>query len=501
VPTAPGLIAVLFNGNASYSSAGTTNPNTELVTMTVSGGTVIESAPASLGEILGSLLAISPDGTRILAGGIDLANEYQVDDLSLIRSISYSTPNSPRGQPTTGTVTSLAFSADGADFAVTGAFTDLRSESSPAGTEVLTYRDDTGQVIRTYDWRTTSANSGIPIAVSERLMTWLSAALVIVTYAPWSSVPEVEFLRDAAQSPATLTLTGPTTDSRNQPITLAGTVMSPAASLGGRIVSLTISNMDGSKSLGTVVTDSSGRFTFASTPNIGGTNVYTAAVDADATHAAGSTTFSVVVSRQSAGLTLSTDHSTYTYHSTVHVTAHLGASYKNHSVTIYETPYGGSKTTLRTATIDSHGDVTTSFLGSVSTTVSVSYFGDEIYAPRTITTLIKVAAWISTELAGYYKTSGSYHIFHQADGGAMGATIHPDAAVKDRHVWFITQVDKDGKWESAISPLEQFTSSTGFASIGFDGKTGYGFRTEVVFYGDGANAGYTSAWNYFQFTS
>lgn len=443
----------------------------------ISGLTLTQNASVGGGSFLADL-AITADGASLITASGSPYDQPSYSTANLTPGVVYATSSYP-------------------DAVATSAAADVAAGiTSPYGTDIYMF-SQSGTLLRSFDFGSTSE------LLAARGLTFNSdgSVLYAVSVLDGSSSVTLHVIADPAAALSTLTLTGPTADNRNSAITLTGTLSSGGTPLVGKSVAISDTNIDGTKSLGTVETDAGGHYSLTTSPNIGGSNVYTATSAGDTAHASASASFAVAVSRISAGLTLTLNHSTYSYKSPIYVTAHLGASYKNHSITIKVTPYAKTAVT-KTATVDSHGNVTMLFYGFVNTTVSASYYGDEIYAPRTLTMTAKIAAYVPSSLSGYYGTSGSYHLYHWSSSAFAILTAHmyPDVFVPSRHVYFTAQVYKSGKWVAAVPKLEEFVSG-GAAQAGFHGSRGYNYRLQVLFYGDVANGAYNSTIWYVQFTS
>ena len=121
----------------------------------------------------------------------------------------------------------------------------------------------------------------------------------------------------------------------------------------------------------------------------------------------------------------------FAYDSTIHVTAHLGATDTNRTVSIYAQPFGSTaKTLLKTGTVDSNGNLAVSYLAPHSTTFSAVFTGDAQYAPMTVAQAVSIRARVTLAISGYYASkliSGTtYRIYHHTARLGTAVTVAPN---------------------------------------------------------------------------
>src|SRR5258708_30578774 len=105
----------------------------------------------------------------------------------------------------------------------------------------------------------------------------------------------------------------------------------------------------------------------------------------------------------------STGASTALYGSTIKVTAHLGSTHTNRTVSI-SASFPGSRTVkvLKTAMVNSAGNRVVSYPDATRNVVfTVKFGGDAEYAPTSVTVRVGLAARVSMSNSGWY-TSASY---------------------------------------------------------------------------------------------
>ncbi|WP_330289626.1 hypothetical protein [Streptomyces sp. NBC_00576] len=228
-----------------------------------------------------------------------------------------------------------------------------------------------------------------------------------------------------------LTLKAPATATRGAALSFTGTLTdAPYAS--GETVTVTRTDAAHTSTpvRWTAVVGTDGKLTIKDTPTIGGANTYTVSYPGDASHQAATASAIVQVSRVATTVSVATNASTYTYGATATVTAHLGATYNSRTVSIWATPAGGKKTLVKSAAVDSSGNLKTTYKLTHNTTFTASFGGDYRYAPVSATRTVHDQVGIATRLGGYYGTttySGTtYRVYHHTAKPQVSATVTPN---------------------------------------------------------------------------
>jgi YVTN family beta-propeller protein len=307
--------------------------------------------------------------------------------------------------------------------------------------------------------------------------------------------------------PASLALSGPSTSDIGKKITITGGLtlgvgLPPA----GTRITVTRS-LAGSTSTKTsdVTTDADGNFSLTDTPPGTGRYTYTATYAGSATIASAISSRSVSVTLVSASLSLTTGATTRTYEPTIHLTAHLGATYRNRTVAIYAQPFGSkSRLLLRKATVNSRGDVSATYQAAHSTTFSVVFAGDAEYAARTVSRTVYVRAAVSESLSGYYGTkriSGTtYRLYHRKSKLDVIATVSPNK--HGECAAFEVEEYYRGAWRvnsaTGCAVLNRASKGEGiFTLTGAD--LGYHYRVRAGYFhssSDTSNLDNVSGWQY-----
>jgi len=203
-------------------------------------------------------------------------------------------------------------------------------------------------------------------------------------------------------------------------------------------------------------------------------------------------------------LTLNTGSSKFTYGATVHVTAHLGTTDTNRTVSIYAQPSGStSKTLLKTGKVDASGNLTVNYKAAHNTTFSAVFSGDSHYKPASVTTAISVRAGISETLSNYYASTHiggvTYRLFHRHALMHVDITVRPNKS--GQCIKFELQVHYQGAWHGQTTKCGHLDASSKIsikvdlthASLGYH----YRIRGDYVRSKDTTNLSNNSAWNYF----
>ncbi|WP_020135799.1 choice-of-anchor D domain-containing protein [Streptomyces sp. 351MFTsu5.1] len=312
-------------------------------------------------------------------------------------------------------------------------------------------------------------------------------------------------LVQATRLTTSVSVTAPATATRAQKLTVSGK-LSGAPFASGGVVKVTKTDLGHTS--GTALADAKvaadGSFSFPDTPQIGGANVYKVSYGGDVSHKQGSGSATVQVSRAATSLTVATDHGTYKYGQTAKVTAHLGTTYNSRTVAIYAQPYSGSKVLVKSAKVDSKGNLTASYKLTRNTTFSAVFTGDYRYAPKTAARAVHTYAGVSQKLSGYYTntTIGStvYRVYHRTAKEQLDVTVAPNKA--GQCVKYRVQRYYSGAWHtqstSACAALS--SSSTGRQKMSLTNGLNNRYRVAAQYVHssrDNTNIDTWGAWQYF----
>lgn len=308
------------------------------------------------------------------------------------------------------------------------------------------------------------------------------------------------------QNAATLTLTGPAQAEITKSVTLTGS----AALLGGNlpagtpiVITRTVSGST-TPTTATVLTTADGSFQLSQTLDAAGTYTYTATYAGTGTIPAATASYTLSVVKMAATLTLSGPASVG-YNTVVGVTAHLGPTYANRTVSIYAQWDGStSKRLLKTATVNSAGNLTITYTAPHSTTFSVVFSGDTRYAAKTVTRDVGVRASATMIMGGYYaskKAGGTtYRLYHRSSYLYVTPAIAPNKS--GQCVKIEVQEYYGGAWHAnettGCSALNGSSRLYGYLTV-TNGDLGYEYRVRADYIRsatDVSNLSSDSGWQY-----
>ncbi|MFF3963406.1 hypothetical protein ACFYZI_17775 [Streptomyces griseorubiginosus] len=302
----------------------------------------------------------------------------------------------------------------------------------------------------------------------------------------------------------TLDLTAPETAGRGAQLTVSGQ-LSAAPYSSGEVVHVLKSDL--AHPTGVALPDAplstDGTFRIADVPQVGGANTYAVTYPGDSTHQAVDASTTVQVSRNAAVVSITTDAPSYGYGATVRITAHLGTTYNGRTLAIYAQPYGGRKTLIETGTVDSHGNLATTYKLTRKTTFTAAFAGDYRYAPATATTTASAYAKVSESLSGYYGSTHYggllYRVYHHTAKAKLNITVTPDKA--GQCVKFQIQRYYSDAWhtQSTSSCHALSTTSTSYATVTLTNAVSSKFRIRAEYVHSTKDTGNLSTWGAWQY--
>lgn len=305
-------------------------------------------------------------------------------------------------------------------------------------------------------------------------------------------------------SQPTLDLTTPDTSSRTAQLTVSGK-LSAAPYSPGEVVHVVKSDL--AHPTGVALPDAplsaDGTFHIADVPQVGGANTYTVTYAGDSTHQAVNASATVQVSRSATAVSIKTNAPSYAYGATTKVTAHLGTTYNGRTLAIYAQPYGGKKALIETGTVDSHGDLATTYKLTRKTTFTAAFAGDYRYAPATAATTASAYAKVSESLSGYYGSTHYagllYRVYHHTAKAKLNVTVTPNKA--GQCMKFQIQRYYGGAWhtQSTSSCRTLSTSSTSYATLSLTKAVNSKFRMRAEYVHSSKDTGNLNTWGAWQY--
>ncbi|MFF7759794.1 Ig-like domain-containing protein [Streptomyces griseorubiginosus] len=299
-------------------------------------------------------------------------------------------------------------------------------------------------------------------------------------------------------------LTAPETAGRGAQLTVSGQ-LSAAPYSSGEVVHVLKSDL--AHPTGVALPDAplstDGTFRIADVPQVGGANTYAVSYPGDSTHQAVDASATVQVSRNAAAVSITTDAPSYTYGATARITAHLGTTYNGRTLAIYAQPYGGRKALIETGTVDSHGNLATTYKLTRKTTFTAAFAGDYRYAPATAATTASAYAKVSESLSGYYGSTHYggllYRVYHHTAKAKLNITVTPDKA--GQCVKFQIQRYYSDAWhtQSTSSCHALSTTSTSYATVTLTNAVSSKFRIRAEYVHSTKDTGNLSTWGAWQY--
>jgi hypothetical protein len=344
-------------------------------------------------------------------------------------------------------------------------------------------------------------------------LAWaLDGSALFVLYQTFTSTNKgpvftVRSWRDPAITVSTIALGGATTAIHGRSFTVTGTLSLTVGTLpaGTQVIITRTRAGGGPAGHWTVTPSASGTFSITDTLNTLGTYTYSASYAGATGIAPATATRQVTITLIPPSLSVTTSRGGVLYGSTVTVTAHLGKTFTNRTLSIYALPYGSTKQILlRTGRADSHGNLSVSYAPARKTTFIAVFGGDAKYEAATATRVVYVQVAVSQLLSGYYTTEyigGTlYLVYHHTATLTAAAAVAPHKS--GGCVTFEVQGHSQGSWQpNTSSPCVALNgSSRASAPFKFTGPTGGLFRIRADYTHartDQGNTNGDSAWAYF----
>ncbi|MFB6961669.1 YncE family protein [Streptomyces sp. NPDC056309] len=365
--------------------------------------------------------------------------------------------------------------------------------------------------VREYDFPNTGNTSGADTLVNGALAWAPDSSRVFAVSVNSYGTHTLRALTDPTKELPTLKVSAPAKSERAKKLTVKGKLSSKTLPAAGTALKVTRTDVEspGGKALAAVKTKADGSFSFTDTPPAGGKVTYKVSYAGDAKHTPVSGSGTVDVSRKATALTLNNNGKLYSYGKKVTFTAHLGTTYKNRTVSIYADPFGPDKPKklLKTAKVNSKGNLSATVGMTRDTTVTAVFSGDARYAAKTVKSTAYARVNVSTAVSRHYKTgkigSTTYYYFRKKTDPLFTTTMNYYPGRKQR---FQLQVYYQGSWYDSGS--EYFALSTkGKSSVSLEapGTSGIRARMRSSYIngssGDTVNSTTHGAWKYFTFTN
>lgn len=408
------------------------------------------------------------------------------------------------------TLTAPSTAVIGSQVMLTGSLTLSNGAPLPANTQVTITRTDPGSTTATPLPPVQPGSNG-----SFTLADTPPATAGTYTYtASYGGDPSVTAASTATTqvtvglNTTALSLSGPSSVSVGKNVTLTGSLAlgGGAAIPAGTTVTVTRTGpgSTGSEAF-TVTPASTGGFTLTDAPTVAGAYTYTAEYAGNATIAAATASHTVTVSPLATSLSITTGAMAFDYGTTIHVVAHLGATYTNRTVSIYAQWDGyRGKVLLKTGRVSASGELTVSYTAPRSTTFSAVFTGDAHYAAKAISHDVGIRAKTTLSMAGYYgnrNIGGTiYRVYHQSGYLYVTVAVGPNKPGECARIE--VQEHYSGAWRAneltACAALDGSSRLYGYLTVN-NGDLGYEYRVRADYVrssSDASNLSSDSGWQY-----
>lgn len=377
------------------------------------------------------------------------------------------------------------------------------------GASVAVYRPNSSQPLHSYALNSSNPSGGYGYAAPY--VRWAPDSSRLFALVRTAAGYTVEVLSDPTLSEPTLTVHAPATATRGKALTVTGNLSAAVPLPAGTPLRITRTDLldPNGKSLPGVQVKADGSFSFTDVPSAGGTVTYKVSYAGDAQHEPVSVSANVNVPRAAVVLTLNNNGASYNYGTKVTFTAHLGATYRNRTVAIWAKAAGAGQQNrlLRSATVNSSGNLTATVSVTRNTAVTAVYAGDDRTSAKSVSSLVGSRVQDSTAVSGAYRTgnigSTSYHWVHKSTSPVLttAMTYYPGRAER-----LDVQVLVNGHWYSGDSEYFKLgTSGRCAVSMGTPGRAGVQarVRSDYIYGGSGDNVNVTTygPWVYLYFTN
>ncbi|WP_152648519.1 hypothetical protein [Streptacidiphilus anmyonensis] len=199
-------------------------------------------------------------------------------------------------------------------------------------------------------------------------------------------------------------------------------------------------------------------------------------------------------------LSLSASTQNATYGQTITLTAHLGKTASNRTVSIYRSPVGeAANQVVKTGKVDSSGNLRVSLWMGRNTGFTVKFAGDAGDNAASRSVYVHDAAVVSASMvkADYSQSGWAYYHVGSQHFPTFAGKVSPNKANEPINIHL--QVYYKGAWVNAYAAQAfQLDSSSSFGVYWKGLNAGWSWRVAATFNGDSTNSGSGYAWHYFK---
>ncbi|HET6816376.1 MAG TPA: hypothetical protein VFH66_04035 [Mycobacteriales bacterium] len=327
---------------------------------------------------------------------------------------------------------------------------------------------------------------------------WTSAlACFVLAVAGLVAAPEA----DAAETyTVTVHITASPSAHVGATLTVSGSVTNGSG--GVAAATLTIKRTDertgATETLAPMMTGADGSFSAPDPqPAVWGYESYD--VTASDTNGSGAGHSSLWISRYSTTLTITSTRSVVSAGSLAHVTAHLGTTDTNRTVTIYARPYRRDRTQIRSGAVDAtNGDLSATYTMERRTRFIAYFAGDQKYRPASAYVVVLARAVVHEHLRGGYATSGKYRLYHSGANPVLAVHMLPE--LDGVCLEFLAQRYYNGAWHrDAVGCVRTDVYGRAIGVLTGDHHLYSPYRARARWGGSAAVLARTGAWQYLKF--
>jgi WD40 repeat protein len=195
---------------------------------------------------------------------------------------------------------------------------------------------------------------------------------------------------------------------------------------------------------------------------------------------------------------LTVSASRVTYGTSLTLRAHVTAA-KTGSMSFYKTPYGGSRTLVKTVAINSLGNASISTKPAARTLYTAEFTGNDKYDSSTSAgRTVYVRARTTVRLRRWYARSGIYKLFRAGTRPLVTGTVAPNHAGSPLR--FVAQRYYAGAWRLTATVTFTITSAGSVSAELLRTTRGGTYRVRTIFGGDADHLGSRSRWAYLKVT-
>jgi len=263
----------------------------------------------------------------------------------------------------------------------------------------------------------------------------------------------------------------------------------------------------------TVATTATCSFDIVFTPSVAGARTASVTLTANTARGGIEIVLTGTGAKLTSKVTIKTSDTKVNLNGAVTVTAHLDQFHDttNKHLRIYAQPYGSGKKLIKSANVDSSGNLKVKADLTRRTEFTASFDGDAVYAADDSPgTTVWVFPIVKGKMIRAYGRSGKYRLFHytskcpKAHRGCPTFAMSVSPNHRGKTVYVTLQLYNTGRWQTVVKAKTRLNARSK-QTIGFIYRTksviGFKSRVSVRFPGDADHLARSSRWSYFKVTT